>query len=329
LTFCRSGADLSGCRPARTAAGSRAARTRPLAGLRGANTGTGARCRAICSITDRFGIASGTTNFRSPAAARPAPVGLLAPVDHRQERQHRRRTPGRPSTKSVSWSKVRSERTAGISGTSSTSLARTTFSDTSETLGGQSRMTSRTRPQGRDQAAEPVGRALGGVQVQVEVAVAEVGRHEVEPVEVGRLDRVVQGPPPATSALPPPLTFGLTGTGTCRALRIEVPDERPQTVAGGQVAEVDRGRGLPDAALDVVVAPPPSSGRSRGDRRRPAPAASRPSGGRRATGRTTRTRGELRARGRIACCCRAAISPIARIVRTSASPAAIMSAASA
>ena len=49
--------------------------------------------------------------------------------------------PGIPSTKSMSWSKVRTESIAGISGTSRTSQAWTTFSDTRDTLGGQSRMT--------------------------------------------------------------------------------------------------------------------------------------------------------------------------------------------
>ena len=45
------------------------------------------------------------------------------------------------ATKRVSWPKVRSESVAGISGTRRVSDACSTFSDTSEMLGGQSRKT--------------------------------------------------------------------------------------------------------------------------------------------------------------------------------------------
>ena len=46
---------------------------------------------------------------------------------------------GVSATNTVSWAQVRRERVAGMSGTSRTSAARSTFSDTSDTLGGQSR----------------------------------------------------------------------------------------------------------------------------------------------------------------------------------------------
>jgi hypothetical protein len=42
---------------------------------------------------------------------------------------------------SVSWSRVRTDRVVGISGTSSVSAACSTLSDSSEMLGGQSRKT--------------------------------------------------------------------------------------------------------------------------------------------------------------------------------------------
>src|SRR5256885_12481365 len=51
------------------------------------------------------------------------------------------RWPLKPATNSVSWSSVRTDSVVGISGTTSTSAACMTFSETSEMLGGQSRNT--------------------------------------------------------------------------------------------------------------------------------------------------------------------------------------------
>jgi hypothetical protein len=51
------------------------------------------------------------------------------------------RRPLNSATNSVSWSSVRSDSVVGISGTSRTSAACMTFSDTREMLGGQSRNT--------------------------------------------------------------------------------------------------------------------------------------------------------------------------------------------
>jgi hypothetical protein len=68
-------------------------------------------------------------------------VQLLTAVDHREERPYLRTAAVKPATNSVSWSSVRTDSVVGISGTSSTSAACMTFSETSEMLGGQSRNT--------------------------------------------------------------------------------------------------------------------------------------------------------------------------------------------
>jgi hypothetical protein len=49
--------------------------------------------------------------------------------------------PLKPATNSVSWSRVRTDSVVGMSGTSRTSAACMTFSETREMLGGQSRKT--------------------------------------------------------------------------------------------------------------------------------------------------------------------------------------------
>src|SRR4029453_16674962 len=107
--------------------------------------------------------------------------------------------------------------------------------------------------QGRDQTADPVRGPLRGVQVEVEVPVAEVGRHEVELVEIGSLDPVVQGAlaPDERAAATFDLRFDPEQVGG-RALRIEVPDEGAHTFAGREVGDVDRSGRLSDATLDVV-----------------------------------------------------------------------------
>ena len=51
------------------------------------------------------------------------------------------RRPLKPATNSVSWSRVRSDNVVGMIGTSRTSAACMTFSETREMLGGQSRNT--------------------------------------------------------------------------------------------------------------------------------------------------------------------------------------------
>ena len=87
---------------------------------------------------------------------------------------------------------MRDESVAGISGTSSTSAASNTLSETSEMLGGQSRKTYvvlvRER---REQPAQPPRRALRRVEREVHVAVGEVRRQQVEALVVGALDQRV------------------------------------------------------------------------------------------------------------------------------------------
>jgi hypothetical protein len=94
---------------------------------------------------------------------------------------------------------------------------------------------------------------LGPVEQQVHVAVGEVAGQQVEAIEVGALDGLVQpagapdeGLAAALDPSPDPEHVGRSG------LRVQVPQQRAETVLGGQVAEVDgRGR-LAHAALDVV-----------------------------------------------------------------------------
>src|SRR5580693_3705129 len=72
-------------------------------------------------------------------------------------------------------------------------------------------------------------------------------------LEVGALDRVVQGLGPADERLPAALDPGLDPEQEAgRALRVQVPQQGAVAVGGGQVGQVDRGGGLADAALDVI-----------------------------------------------------------------------------
>src|SRR5690242_8315678 len=96
-------------------------------------------------------------------------------------------------------------------------------------------------------------RFASSVEEQVHVAVGEVGREQVQAVEVGALDRVVEGLGAADERLASALDPRLDPEQEAgRALRVQIPEQRPAAVGGGQVGQVDgRGR-LADAALDVV-----------------------------------------------------------------------------
>ena len=166
------------------------------------------------------------------------------------------RRPLKPATNSVSWSSVRTDSVVGISGTSSTSAACMTFSETSEMLGGQSRNTwSYSAASGLSSwPSLRVGfLSAPPAEEQVHVAVGEVGGEQVQVVEVGALDRVVEGLGAADERLAAALDPGLDPEQEAgRALRVQVPEQRAVAVGGGQVGQVDgRGR-LADAALDVV-----------------------------------------------------------------------------
>src|SRR5580704_7106019 len=108
------------------------------------------------------------------------------------------------------------------------------------------------------QRAEQLGELAGGgpgftVQDEVHVAVGEVGREQVQVVEIGALDRLVQGLGAADERLPAALDPGLDPEQEAgRALRVQVPQQGAVAVGGRQVGQVDRGGGLADAALDVV-----------------------------------------------------------------------------
>ena len=181
-------------------------------------------------------------------------MGLLAAVDHRQERHHLRLAAGHPvdevdelvvrTHREHRWDQRDEQHVAGVD-------------DVLRHQGHAGRAVEDDHVvvvlQWRDQPADPVRGALRGVQVEVEVAVAEVGRDQIELVEVGSLDRLVQGAPARDERRPATLDLGLDAEQIRRrALRIEVPDEGPQTAARREVGDVHRGRRFPDAALDVV-----------------------------------------------------------------------------
>src|SRR5690242_1596956 len=96
-------------------------------------------------------------------------------------------------------------------------------------------------------------RFASSVEEQVHVAVGEVGGEQVQAVEVGALDRVVEGLGAADERLAAALDPRLDPEQEAgRALRVQVPEQGPEAVGGRQVRQV-HGRGrLADAALDVV-----------------------------------------------------------------------------
>src|SRR5207247_989306 len=96
-------------------------------------------------------------------------------------------------------------------------------------------------------------RLASSAEDQVHVAVGEVGGEQVQVVEVGALDRAVEGLGAADERLAAALDPRLDPEQEAgRALRVQVPEQGPAAVGGGQVGQVDgRGR-LADAALDVV-----------------------------------------------------------------------------
>jgi hypothetical protein len=112
------------------------------AALLGAITATGARSTDIVSMTDRAGMAVAATSVRSAMSF--SAISLCSFL-RRSTIEKKARIAGlRPansSTNSDSWSRVRTDSVVGISGTTMTSAACSTFSETSETDGGQSRNT--------------------------------------------------------------------------------------------------------------------------------------------------------------------------------------------
>ncbi len=95
-------------------------------------------------------------------------------------------------------------------------------------------------PQRRQQPAQLAGGLLGAIQHQVEVPVGEVGRKQVQVVEVGPLDRALnragaleQRPAAALDPGPDPEQEARRG------LRVQVPEQYPVAVARGQVGEID------------------------------------------------------------------------------------------
>ena len=106
---------------------------------------------------------------------------------------------------------------------------------------------------GGEQPAQAVGRVLGAVELEIEVAQREVGRHQVHAGHVGLAYVAGQlaalGDQPPGAALEPLLDP--EGEGR-RALRIEVPQQDAPTAAGRFGGEVDGGGGLADTTLDAV-----------------------------------------------------------------------------
>src|SRR3984957_15579268 len=177
------------------------------------------------------------------------------------------RWPLNSPTKSDSCSSVRTDSVVGMSGTTMTSAAWSTFSDTRETDGGQSRKTaSYSSASGASSlgslrgglpaggvAPAPAAAVAGRFEQQVHVPVGEIGRDQIEIVEIRALDRIVEGPfaldERLAAALDPRLHPEHEGR---RALRVQVPEHGPQPALGREEGKVDGRGGLPDAALDVV-----------------------------------------------------------------------------
>src|ERR1700722_17225880 len=106
--------------------------------LRGAKEVTGARSTDIRSMRDRAGMAAAVTPVRS--AERFLVISWCNFLRRSTMEKNARtsgRSPSKSATKPVSWSSVRTDSVVGISGTSRTSAACMTFSETSEMLGGQ------------------------------------------------------------------------------------------------------------------------------------------------------------------------------------------------
>src|SRR5262249_7558086 len=107
--------------------------------------------------------------------------------------------------------------------------------------------------EGGQGGGKPLGRLLGGVEDQVQLPVGEVRRQQVEPVEVGDLDRRVEVAAPFDQRGAAPLDAGPDPQQEAGcSLRVQVPQQHSQAVARREVADVDRRRGLADPALDVV-----------------------------------------------------------------------------
>ena len=103
------------------------------------------------------------------------------------------------------------------------------------------------------QRREAPGRALRVVEVEVEVAQREVGRNDVEPGVIGRVDVGRERRLVADEALDAALDDRLDAEAERRrALRVEVPEQHPGARAGRLVGEVDGRGGLADAAFDAV-----------------------------------------------------------------------------
>jgi len=111
---------------------------------------------------------------------------------------------------------------------------------------------------------------LAVVEVEIQVAVAEVRGQQVQVGELGRLHGVLQrvfpGHQPPTAALDPRAHLEDVRR---RSLRIQVPQQRPVPVPRAQMSQVHRGGRLPHAALDGVGrddlhrTPPPLAALSR------------------------------------------------------------------
>ena len=220
--------------------------------LFGANAVTGARCSAICSMIDSAGIAVRNIPGRSAATV---PLGRSAAAcagpPSRKTHDTCGRRPSKSLTKPDNWSNVRTDKVAGIIGTSRVSTACKTFSDNNEMLGGQSRNTTSYSPSsGSQQLVNPAGRPLHLVKLQVHIAVAEIGRDQVKPVEIGGLDHLVNRSGTVHQRAATAFDFGphpeqISGG----ALRVEIPQQCAVSAARGQMSKIDRGRRLANAAL--------------------------------------------------------------------------------
>ena len=107
--------------------------------------------------------------------------------------------------------------------------------------------------QGGQELAQALLGAPAGLERQVQVAVGEVGREQVEPGIIGGADRLGEIGAAADQRARPPGDLRLDAEGEARrALRVEVPEQDARARARGQVGDVDGRRRLAHAALEVV-----------------------------------------------------------------------------
>ena len=215
-------------------------------------------------MTESAGMTVLATSYRSHGELlRDFPVQLLAPVDHGEERQDLGAVPlelvdevgqllKRPHRK-----RRRDERdhhdVGGVQHILRDQRDGRRAVEEDRVVGGAERGEQLGQRTGGLAAWRVVGPGIAEVQQQVHVPVGEIRRDQVEVVEVCSLDGVVEQALAADDRPAAALDLGLDPEHEARrALRVQVPQDGAQPGLRREIGEVDRRRGLPDAALDVI-----------------------------------------------------------------------------